>query len=515
MKSLRMCVLGLCFFIHSSGVHAASESQNQDVFRIALSSSPNEIFPTRSQVSPIGFTLMTLHRGLMWIRQQNLNEPPTLVPEDATGCKFVTPVEVVCTLDKNKKFSSGESLTALNYVTSFQSAFQNRYPIVDEFMALKNAIKILKNEKPVGELGVEAKNDQTLIFRLEKRDPDFLWRLAHPALSPTPKSGFQDGKVTNGPYYVKSWIKNQRMFLAPNPHFNNKRRDKAFGKLPDVEVIFVESDEAAFNLYEKGEADFLRRLAQDQIPEMVNRDGFIWVPLMRFDYLGFGPRLKSRPDVRLAITKSIQYENFNKILKFDRPPGCPSLPDGMFDKKPCLQFDRPFVSGFKGFDPPLPMKRLALEFNQFGAASISTGMQFFQHQWKKNLGLTIDLSSIEDSVFLAKLKKEPADIFRKGLGVTRPTCLAAIETFHSQSPENHIRLVSKEYDQIVEKMENAKAETERKKLCTQAVSYLINGAYLIPLGEFRFAMMVRPQFQGVEFNGLNWFDISRLHLAPK
>lgn len=149
-----------------------------------------------------------------------------------------------------------------------------------------------------------------------------------------------------------------------------------------------------------------------------------------------------------------------------------------------------------------------------GGDGVQQSMEWMQHQWKKNLGANIELRSMENGAYIGLLKSHPPDLFRKGVGLDRPTCLAGLEIFDPSDRENYIHLNDDKYNSILKKLRSAKTETQKKRYCTQASQRLISSPFLIPLGEMYFAVMAKPQYKGWWLNEINQLDLTDLSYNP-
>ena len=128
--------------------------------------------------------------------------------------------------------------------------------------------------------------------------------------------------------------------------------------------------------------------------------------------------------------------------------------------------------------------------------------------------LLLELDGKNKEVMFERLRSHPPSIFRKGIGLERPTCLAALENFAKDSPENYIHLDSPKYFEALKRL---KLETDRlraKRFCTQAIRVLIDENWLIPLGEIHFTMLANPHYQGWKINSINQLDLANLHFQP-
>jgi oligopeptide transport system substrate-binding protein len=111
------------------------------------------------------------------------------------------------------------------------------------------------------------------------------------------------------------------------------------------------------------------------------------------------------------------------------------------------------------------------------------------------------------------MKKKPPPLFRKGIAVDRPTCLAALSVFTGLHPENYLRLTETAYDEILKKLSQSKTEGAKKKYCTQGIEFLMKDYRLIPLGAYDLSILVKPEFVGWKLNQMNQLDLSDLHVA--
>ncbi|MNT26215.1 putative binding protein YgiS precursor [compost metagenome] len=133
-----------------------------------------------------------------------------------------------------------------------------------------------------------------------------------------------------------------------------------------------------------------------------------------------------------------------------------------------------------------------------------------QQQWKKNAGLQVTLEVKENKLYLDEVKKNPPALFRKGLSPDRPTCLAVLETFSEDNPENYIQLKDAKYQKILGTLAKSTQIAEQKKLCLEGVQLLLDQHRLIPTGPMHFAMLARPEAKGWKLNQMNQLDLSGL-----
>jgi len=505
--------LAVFFFIWVAGGSCfARQIDLPHVFSFHLLSEPHTLDPQSSTASSGNYVIQNLRRGLT-----RYDNDKGLLNEGAESCRVShRGLRVECRISALHKWSDGEKVVASDYVRSFQRLVQveNRSPLAELLFSVKNARAIWNQKMPVEKLGVQAMDDRTLRIDLETVDPELLLKMTHPALAPMRKDEVYDIAqakkfLSTGPYRIREWKKGNRIILEPNTDYPGDRNDR-----PLVEALFIEDDSTALRLYDLGDLTFLRRMPAAQIPAYRHRPDFFQVPMARFDYLGFAPSLKPYPNLRKALALSLDFNNFRDLFDALGRPGCPSLPTKLYDGPVCLNFDPKKAKELYQSQlwPEGVPKQLG--FSKMGGDDIQRAAEWFQGQWKKNLGLQLELTPQEQVVYLRTLKTSPPAIFRKGIGLERPSCLAGLENFAKENPENYIGMDSKKYLDIVDQLHKESDPRKVKKLCTQAIHILMDENWLIPLGEIHFTMLADPHYQGWKINSINQLDLSDLRFIP-
>lgn len=491
-------LLGFLFFcwVWGGAVQAAP------VFSFHLFSEPHNLDPQITSSASGNYLFFNIYRGLY-----RYHDERGLIPDGARHCKR-DGLKVICELRKERRWSNGTEIQAADYVAAFRRLIDPvlASPQADVLFTVKNARAIWRKEKPITELGIAAQGPTTLVVELAEEDPEFEYKLIHPALSPLPPGGYRtknqaSEQVTSGPYRISDWKSGAWIDLKNNTNYQAK------GKRPDAKVFFVDNDLTAITLFETGKMSFLRRIPAEDLPRLRGKPGFKQVPMARFDYIGFGPALKDAPEVREALAKSINFPQFKKLFDTFTPPGCPSLPARYMDRVNCLKFDAKKARALLKKDSKLPKE---YKFSKMGGDDIARGAEWYQRQWYTNLGFKVELRSEEQSVYLSQLRSNPPAIFRKGVNLDRPTCLAALEIFTKNHPENYIRLDDPEYESLVKKVIAASSEPARKIACRKAVDHLLHTYRLIPQGEMFFSTLASLKFTGWTLNSLNQLDLTEL-----
>lgn len=491
--------------------HLQAQAIPTPVFRFHLVNEPSTVKPWEQKNSNAGYLLSQVTGTLMSYQDHKLS------PNLAEKCEQKSAKLLKCTLRKDLKWSDGSTLTAQDFLRSFQQFVnpENKAYRADLLFPVKNAEKVFKRELPLEKLGISIKGPE-ITFDLENPDSEFIYTLTSPLLSPLPAEGIPTvdelrlkptSYKSSGAYQFTSWEAQKKIALTPNAHYWLKSSTR-----PTLELITVNEDSVALNLFEKKNLSFLRRLPTLFIPQYKGKPEYFEVDQFRFDYLGFSPQI-TNTSLRKALALSLNYPELQALFHAKAPPGCVGIREGLTTEKFCHAFDLPKAKEeLAKANSPAPT--LALFYSKQGGDDHKRGMEWIQAQWKKNLSLNVSVNSLENKVFVEKLEKNPPDIFRKGIAPDRPTCLSALETFESKNIENYLQFKNAKYDAILAKMRNTTKETGKKNLCDQALHLLMDGAYIIPTGPIHFTLLADPKWKGWKLNELNQLDLSGLSYQP-
>lgn len=483
-------------------------SADSEVFSFHLPSEPHSLDPALLSTNDSSYLFANLYRGLY-----KYHESTGLVPEGAKSCVWKDAKHLRCTLQENLKWSDGTPITHEDYLRAFRRlvSASGKSLGVELLKNIEGALDIHLGRKPLTALGIQSPEKGRLEFSFQTADPDFLYKLTSSILVPVHSEAFPAREQAasafyNGPYKIGNWQIGKRLHLIPNPNYQG-----GFNKRPDVDVYFIDEDQTALNLYDQGKLKFLRRLPTLYIDKYRKRSDFLQMPVARFDYLGFGPELQKYPELRTALAYSLDFKELKTLYQALGIPGCPSFSEKFMDRPHCFEFDlKKAKEALAKVPTDVIAKRWKLGFSKLGGDDIKKGAEWFQAQWRKNLGLTVDLEQSEQGVYLNLLRTHPPDLFRKGVGLERPTCLAALETFSRNGPENFLHLELPEYEKIMTKLALAKSEGEQRRLCGEGVQFLLDQRLFIPLGRIHFTMLADPHFKGWRLNEMNQLNLENL-----
>ena len=281
------------------------------------------------------------------------------------------------------------------------------------------------------ELGVEAKDDLTLLVRLKYRVPYFLSLTAFSTYFPVHRGTVEKYEklgeawtrpgriVTNGPYKIQKHLFNEKVRLEKNPYYWEEIEDA-----PEiVDVLSIGNVNTAFNLYATGGADAVYQLPAPFIDELRKRSDFrsgvqLGTYYYRFNVTREPFNGENGKLVRRAFCSAI---NRNEIV--EKVTRCGEKEADFFVPPIMEPYESP--EGFR-FDPTraarllaeagypegkgFPIVKLLYNTNE----SHKKVAEVLQDQLRENLGIDIVLDNKEWKVYLDETSKLNYQIARAG-----------------------------------------------------------------------------------------------------
>ena len=383
---MRIKFSNLCFLLAgllvSSGSLAESEGlSSKPEFRFHLSSEPSSLKSWEQKNSGNSYFLSLLTAPLLSYKNGELTG------NSAETCKYLNSKLIECRLKKDLQWSDGSSITATNFIKSFQEFLDPSHHAfrADLLFSLKNAKAVFQRSSLKTALGVSAVGSLKIRFNLEIPDREFIYILANPLFGPLPSADIPavdqarqnpKGIISSGPYQIVEWVSQTHIKLQNNPYFWKKINR------PDLEIIYVTEDSVALGLFEKKQLSFLRRLPTLYIPKYQGKPEFFEIEQFRFDYLGFAPRISA--PLRKAVAFALNYQDLQELYHAKPRPGCPGIGASLHNDTICVSQDIPEAKrNFSLLKPP--PEKFELLYSKQGGDDHKRSMEWIQSELKKNL----------------------------------------------------------------------------------------------------------------------------------
>lgn len=228
------------------------------------------------------------------------------------------------TLRNNAKWSNGDPVTALDYVTAWRRTVdpKNSSLDADSYAIIKNGEAISQGKAPVNSLGIKALGKYKVQVTLANPIPYLPQILEGAQFYPqnsklVKKLGSKYGTssknlVYNGPFTVSGWTgSNLKWTYKKNPTYWNKK----IVDLNKVNVQVVQTPSTGVNLFRSGELDYTT-LTSDFVKQYQNNSSYHTKVTPTNGYLSFNLKRKSTGNVhiRRAISRAINKQQLVKTV---------------------------------------------------------------------------------------------------------------------------------------------------------------------------------------------------------
>ena len=384
---------------------------------------------------------------------------------------------------------------------------------------LEQALYVLPDfEKTVG---VKALGTNTLEITLKERTPYFPDLLAFYPLYPTnrkcvEKFGSPDftqpeNLVCNGAYKLQFRRIRDRVRLVKNPHYWNADQVA----LQTIDAMAISSDIAGLNMYETGQVDWLTNVPPTVIPELRERTDFHSAPMLTTYFYRVNctrPPLDDKR-IRRALSMTIEKQKIcDKITRAGEVAAHCFVPPGLtgYVSPAGAEFNveaaRKLLAE-AGFPNGQGLPKIEILYNtQETHQAIA---EVIQEDWKKHLGIDIELRGLEWGTYLDHQQNLQYQICRAGWTADYPDPNTYIDMFVTGGANNQTGWSNAQYDSLVQQAAKEADSEKRLQLLAEAEAILLEEQPILPIYSYMAKNLVNPQLQGFHLNAQ---DIHPLHI---
>lgn len=319
--------------------------------------------------------------------------------------------------------------------------------------------------------------------------------------------------VSNGPYRLADWSFKRRVRLVANQYYWNPTSVKSH----IVDQIYSGDPLAAYRIYESGEAGWLTDVDSSLIPELraAGRKDLKLFPAFGTYYYDFNcnstlPDGRKNPladrRVRRALTMAIDkqpvvdngtrageviartYVPVGVFRDYRSPPGLPYDPEAA--RKLLAEAGYPGGANFP---------RLSILFAT-EAPSQSNVSQIIRRQWQQELGIEVDLESMEVTVRGARLHSHDFAIAYGDWYGDYDDISTFTDLFKSTSENNNPNWKSPEYDDLLAKAAVEGDPKIRLQLLANAENMMLEDAPIAPLYYGVGDYLIKKNVYGIPIN---------------
>lgn len=438
--------------------------------------------------------ILQLMRGLTFV-----DENSKTIPAIAESWKKQGTKKIIFNLRKNAKWSDSKNICADQFKDSWLRVLNPDSPspyahLLFDVKGAKNYL--IKKTTDPNSVGIKTNGCYELVVELENENNHFPELVSHWVLFPIRKDlinkndWFLPGNlVTNGPYTLSAWKKDQRVECDPNKNY--------FGEIPTERLIakVVSNDQTALDLFNQNEFDWIRDIPIYEKKKAKEMEGYLSVPTYVSYHLGFNLDSKNSlpKNVRCALSKAIDRDEINKVLQGDVIPR-----SGFLEIFSLTNSKRSSSKSYLQIPGKIKLEYYTKEIH-------IPLVQWIQGQWEKKLGIKVELIASESKVYWNKLSDRSSvpQIFLSGITASYSHPFAFLSEFQTDSIANWGRFSSKDYDRWI--------QMNDKNLWTRAEKLLLDEeCAVVQLYQRATTNLISKKYSGFNMNALARVDLSKI-----
>ena len=513
----------LLFSIANCTKSGGSASANgKKILRIGNGSELQDIDPHTVTGVPEHNVISALFEGLVTPHPETL-EPQPGVAESWTISKD----QKIYTfkIRETAKWSNGEKMSADDFVFSWKRILSPKLGAEYSYMLfhMKNAEDYNKGTlKDFSQVGIKAKDPQTLEVTLRAPTPYFLALLMHYATFPVHKATIEkfnavdsrgtkwtrpENFVGNGPFKLVKWDLNKVLMVERNSNYWNNQ----ITKLDGISFYPVELAQTEERMYRSGELDKTHSIPTHKIESYKkgHPKEYVNAPYLGTYFYRINTTRPQLKDVRVrkALSMSIDRQAIvNRVTKGGEIPAKAFTPPntGGYTSKTEIQFD---IAGAKkllaeaGYPEGKGFKGVEILYNTLEAhRSIAESIQ---QMWKVNLGIDVTLKNQEWKVYIDTQHKKDYDIARAGWIGDYSDPNSFLDLWLTDNGNNDTGFSNKKYDSLIKSANSTGDSTKRIELFNQAEQILLNEMPVIPIYTYTINYLLNERVIGWHTNILD------------
>ena len=372
-------------------------------------------------------------------------------------------------------------------------------------------------------VGVKALNPQTLEVKLNNPTPYFRELTAFYTMAPvnrrcvekygTPHWTLAENLVVNGAFDLEFRRIRDRIRLVKNPTYWNA----ANVKLNVVDVLAIQSEQTALNMYLAGKADWVPAVPTYVIPDLLKRDDFKPTASLIVYFYRINTTREALKDkrVRQALSMALDRRDVLKITQAGEVPAFGIVPPGMagYTSPPTRGFDVEAAQKLladAGYPDGRGMPRLEILYNNNDAHRVIA--EVVQDQWKRNLGIQVDLKNQEWASYQDAQRTLQYQVARAGWIGDYADPMTFLDLWQSNNPNNETGWKNPEYDKLLKAALEEPDAAKRLEILRQAEAIFVEELPAIPMYFYVDKNLVRTYVKGFEHNLLDMHPLDAISI---
>ena len=519
IKKINVLSITLIFLIGcSENISPVDSGLENQIYHHGNGSEPQGIDPHIVTGVPEHHILISLCEGLT-IPNPNPSGSDGYIPGTAESWIISDDgKEYIFNLNKNAKWSNGETVTADDFVWSWKriltASLGSQYP--DMLYYLEGAYEyhngLINN---FDEVGVKALDTHTLKVNLKNPTPFFIGLLSHYSTWPVHKEtvlkhGDIDDRngewtrpgnfVCNGPFQLKTWELNNKIVVEKNPHYY----DASMVRLNEIHYYPVSNVMTEDRMFRAGQLHLTSSMPTQKCPIYIEEKN----PNLKIDpYMGtYFYRINTENEtlsdvrVRKALAYSIDRQLLvDKVTQCGQIPAYSFTPPGSNGYQPSTEIPYDPVLAKQllaeaGYSSDNPFPKIENLFNtNEGHRKVALAIQ---QMWQNELGIEVELVNQDWKVYLSREMVGDFQISRAGWIGDYEDPNTFLDLMRPNRGNNKTGWENMDFDALVEEANTINDQEKRYELLYEAEKILIDNMPIIPLYTYVRVYQLSPDVKG-------------------
>jgi oligopeptide transport system substrate-binding protein len=512
-------------FIHTSCTKKEGEKKITNAIHVNFLQDPSTFDPRKGS-DYISSTLhFLLFEGLVRMTPESISAPGIAEKIEISSDKMKYTFHL-----RDAKWSNGTPITAYDFSRSWLDMLDPLFPSPNAHLLfpIKNAEKAKKGLVSLKEVGINAVNYNTLEVYLETPIPYFEELISFCVFSPICQNHAQENPdwveaegrdfVCNGPYRIAKRKIGQEIILEKNPFY----WDAASVDLEQISISIIDNEMTALNMFENNQLDIIglpfTGIPSDSIPELRDK-GLIKtteVPASTICCFNLDKFPFSNKNIRKAFAYAInRQEIVDNITQTGEKPGMKLLPDALHESQPDPFFKDGDIETARSYLKK-GLEELEISIDDLPKLTLlhaSTGIypkvaQAIQEQWRKALGIRVQLLGYEYKVFLDKLAKKDFCISQCVWVAQYFDPMNILDRFRiKENEKNYPGFYDPEYKKIVDNSIYHSQKKDRFSVLNKALDIINEEVPLTAIYHWNSPYMKKNYIQGLDQRPSGFFHL--------
>lgn len=467
-----------------------------------------------------GDTLSAAIQFILFEGLTRLNIDGSVSPAQASSIEVSEDRKTYTFYLRDTQWTNGDPVTAYDFEKAWKKILDPAFPSLNAhlFYCIENAERAKKGRCSLDKVGIEAKNEKTLIVKLCHPTPYFLQLTAYSAFFPVHyrnaeahplwETEASDHFLSNGPFSLERWDHNRDIVVKKNPLYWDAKEVA----LEEIQISMINNETTALNLYAIGELDLLTTLISplpiDSLAALYEK-GLLKVMPMGGTCCAFFNTQKfpfNNKNLRKAFTYAIQRKPITKnITQLDEPIATEVIPPVMNNKKRGAYFkDGDIARAREHFNKALAELNMeASDLERITYYYKNTELdekiaQALQLQWKKALGVLVAIEPLDPKIMTNKIVKSDFMVAQLIWFTQYNDPMNLFERFKwKDNPKNFSHWENKAYIELLDQSSLDETPEERMDTLAAAEAILMEEMPFAPIYHLHFSTLASEKVENL------------------